>query len=153
MRSATAPETMVTAVPQNMAWKTKKICSEAVRLLRPAKSRSTPTGRTLEAPKANMKPTRAKKRTDAQKSITFFMATLMEFLDRTMPASISRKPICMTMTSAAATITQTESRRPCTEARSVSEAACASADGAAEPRKMRRLDTRVIWNNGLNVFS
>ena len=45
MRSATAPETMVAAVPQNMTWKTKKPICQGVRSERKKKAPLVPTGK------------------------------------------------------------------------------------------------------------
>ena len=110
MRSATAPETMVAAVPQNMTWKTKKPICQGVRSERKKKAPLVPTGKLPDRPKENMKPTAPKATIDMAMSRKFFCATLMEFFERTMPASSSRKPACIKRTRPAATSIQTKSR-------------------------------------------
>jgi hypothetical protein len=62
-----------------------------------------------ERPKASMKPMTAKPTTPKTKSSRFFWATLIEFLERTMPASRSRKPTCIIITMPPAAISQARS--------------------------------------------
>ncbi len=112
MRSATAPEMIVADVPQNITWKTKKAAVQAVRPPSRNVELSKPTRKPLSRPKASVKPITANAKTEAARSIRFFSATLIEFFERTSPASSSVKPACIISTRAAATSSQTILRLP-----------------------------------------
>ena len=95
---------------------------------------SKPTGRMPEAPKASMKPIAAKPITPKTKSSRFFWATLIEFLERTIPASRSRKPICIIITIPAAAISQARSAEAFAVWTAVGASAATSV--SAIPRRM-----------------
>ena len=85
----------------------KNAAFSPARPLRKNISRSVPMGNQVEAaPNAMPNPKTAKAIVEKQKSSMFFCATLMAFLVRTEPASISMKPICIIRTKVAAVRTQ-----------------------------------------------
>lgn len=71
IRSATAPEIMVTAVPQNIAWKMKNVESQGFSVPTFTKNRSVPRKPLCELPNMSPKPTAQKSRTDSPKSVMF----------------------------------------------------------------------------------
>ena len=110
MRSATAPDTMVAAVPQNTSWKTKNVIDHASVEPKARRSASKPTQPPTLVPNIRAKPTRPKHMAERSVSSRFFCATLTAFLARTLPASRSRNPACIMKTMPAATVVQTWSR-------------------------------------------
>src|SRR4029453_9628625 len=109
MRSATAPEISVVAVPMNPSWKTKK--ATRYELLLSKKNDDEPIASPALRPNMRPKPNNQKSEAAMRKFAKFLIATLTEFFDRTSPLSSAVKPACMKSTSAAATSSQAISMR------------------------------------------
>src|SRR6056300_243415 len=98
MRSAAAPDMIVTAAPQNISWKKKKapailFCSEKSR-----KILSVPNQPPSLRPNMTPNPTPQNTTVVTQKSARFFAATLMLFFLRVRPLSRQRNPACIKST-------------------------------------------------------
>lgn len=108
MRSATAPETIVVAVPQNIIWKKKKAPDQGVS---PPSNRKplVPIRPAQLAPNISAKPISQKLKAAIRKSTRFLMTTLMLFLARTRPPSRHAKPACIRKTRMAATLSHSTS--------------------------------------------
>ncbi len=102
MRSETAPETIVVAVPQNPSWKIKNAIKKGD-AASPKKKPDNPNNPPAVAPNIKPKPNIQKTTEERQKSAKFLAATLMLFLLRTKPLSRQEKPACISMTRAAQT--------------------------------------------------
>lgn len=100
MRSETAPDTIVVAVPQNPNWKMKNAINQGP-AVSPKKKPDVPNNPPAVTPNINPKPNTQKTTEERQKSAKFLAATLMLFLVRTKPLSRHEKPACMSMTRAA----------------------------------------------------
>ena len=88
MRSATAPETIVALVEQNIASKNKKLHkSKEIFLVPPEKKCVEPISPPFERPNIKPKPKSQYMNTDIQISVRFFMATLILFFSRVSPDS------------------------------------------------------------------
>jgi hypothetical protein len=99
------PETIVTAVAQNIIWKRKKAdCHDPSS--RDQKKPVAPMKPLVVAPYMRAKPKDQNKIVDIPKSVMFFMATFMLFLDRVNPDSRQVNPACMRNTSPAQIMTQ-----------------------------------------------
>lgn len=110
MRSATAPETMVAAVAQNMIWNSTKASSRGSSGSWPARpNRPVPIQPATLGPNIRPKPTAQNRSAATAKSDRFFAATLIEFLVRVSPDSRHRKPACITKTSPAHSSTHSRS--------------------------------------------
>ena len=111
MRSAMAPEAMVTAVAANTTWK-KKNDGVASTSPSPAKDSDMPDRKNpslpmrlpLLEPKANPKPTAQKARAPIAMSARFLAMMLPMFLARVMPASTRANPACIRNTRQPATM-------------------------------------------------
>jgi hypothetical protein len=106
--SATAPETMVAAVPAKTAWNRKKASIGTPSAAEAAPERNHPDVPTRgPSPPNIMAYPNTKKPSDAkQKSRRFLVSTLAAFLARTRPASTIANPACMKNTRIAASNTQ-----------------------------------------------
>lgn len=105
IRSATAPEKMVVAVPQNMVWNRKK---EIRWKLFPNSGMKpvVPIKPLPESPNMRPNPISQNPMTEKTKSEIFLMATLMLFFGRVSPDSRHMNPGCIKKTSTADTMTQ-----------------------------------------------
>lgn len=108
IRSATAPDTMVVAVPQNRIWNTRnaiaQLCSGEL---------PTPASASLPSPNMMIEPIAQKLSPEMQRSVTFLAATLMVFFDWTSPASRAQNPICIRKTRADAMSIHKPSKMSC----------------------------------------
>src|SRR4029450_10029034 len=104
MRSATAPEISVVAVPMNPSWKRKK--ATRYELLLSKKNDDEPIVSPALRPNMRPKPNKQQREAATRKFAKFLIAPLTEFFDRTSPLSSAVKPACMKSTSAAATSSQ-----------------------------------------------
>src|SRR5262245_27574255 len=104
MRSATAPDISVVAVPINPSSKTKRAVTKVLSLWNP--NNDVPTTPLALEPNMSPKPKSQKSAADTKKVTKFLMATLIEFFARTKPVSSAVNPACMMRTNAAQTSTQ-----------------------------------------------
>src|SRR6188768_3978537 len=105
MRSATAPETIVVAVPQKAAWKKKNAITQLLGFSMIALG-SQPIQPPNDGPNIIPKPSSPKSAQEMQKSMRFLNATLIEFLARTSPDSTQVNPACIATTRQAESNTQ-----------------------------------------------
>ena len=99
MRSATAPDMSVVAVPMNPSWNRKKAVRNA-----PSPSKrndEVPTSPPSSEPNITPKPNNQNSDAATRKLAKFLIATLIEFFDRTRPLSSAVNPTCMSRTRAA----------------------------------------------------
>ena len=103
MRSAAAPERIVTAVAQNIAWKKKKAVRHSPMDSKGRRNASVPIQPLRVAPNMRPKPRAQKRQKEIAKSVKFLSATLMLFFERVKPLSRHMKPPCIIKTSDAVT--------------------------------------------------
>src|SRR5262245_46478295 len=99
MRSATAPDMRVVAVPMKPSWNTKKAVRNA--LLLSNRNDDPPMRGLSPAPNIRPKPNSQKSDAATRKLAKVLRATLIEFFDRTSPLSSAVKPACISSTSTA----------------------------------------------------
>ncbi len=99
---------IVVEVPAKPIWKKKNAMRNGVPSEK--KNPDEPNRPPTEAPNITANPNTQKTPVVRLKSAKFFPATLMLFLERTIPLSSEEKPACMNITRAAATRTQAISR-------------------------------------------
>ncbi len=102
MRSATAPDIIVVAVPANPIWKMKNAIRKAPAVSEKKRSEE-PNQPPTVSPNMRANPKAQKTAAVSAKSAKFLAATLTLFFVRTLPLSNEEKPACMNITRAAAT--------------------------------------------------
>jgi len=100
VRPASAPESMVAAVPTNTAWKMKKTAFQGSSTL--STKSENPKSPHCDAPNIRPNPMNQNPSTEITKSPRFFIATLIEFFALAMPLSRHMNPACIKKTIAAA---------------------------------------------------
>ncbi len=104
-RSAVAPETIVTAVAQNISSNRKNAVGH-VPSSSDKKNPVDPIQAPWDVPNISAKPKAQNKMVEIPKSVMFFMATFMLFFDRVSPDSRQVNPACIRNTSPAHIKTQ-----------------------------------------------
>ncbi len=100
MRSASAPDTIVAAVPANIIWNaTNAQPAPSSYLMSVSPNVDQPTMPPMSSPKMNEKPNSTNTIAAMSMSARFLMPTLIEFFARENPASTAVKPACMKNTS------------------------------------------------------
>jgi len=89
-----APETIVTAVAQNISSNRKNVVGH-VPSSRGKRNPVDPIHALYDVPNISAKPIAQNKMVDIPKSVMFFMATFMLFFDRVSPDSRQVKPDCI----------------------------------------------------------
>jgi hypothetical protein len=137
VRSAIAPEAIVTAVAANTAWKKNVVATLSppsagiVRSAPDRKNMSLPMKSPPPGPKAKAKPTAKKAMMPMSASERFLAKMLTTFFERVNPASTSANPACMKNTRQPAMNTHMLSSTACTAAESGPSVCAPATDGKA----------------------